>query len=182
MQAQHVRHVTGERQHQDRELHQHAIHEHPHRLHIRRDAVDDRTAGVRVVKAEVEPLQFVVDRRSQVDHNPLMHQHAGRHRVTVIQAGTHERDAQNRERHHADLSQRRPVGRQRPTTRPTRRRVLFPQMKADRVDPDPAQLQRHERRAEQQDLQQQQRRAAASITPTEREQTPQHSAGGQFGA
>jgi hypothetical protein len=55
-------------------------------------------------------------------------------------------------------------------------------MEADRVDPNPAQLQRHERRAEQQDLQQQQRRAAASITPTEREQTPQHSAGGQFGA
>ena len=69
MHGEHVGHVNGQRQNDRQHLDDHAVHELPHGIHIAGRTVDHRAALTPIEKSKAQPLQFVVNVRTQLDQH-----------------------------------------------------------------------------------------------------------------
>ena len=171
--AHHVDQVHRQRQHQDHALDQHAVDERAQRLHVARDPVDDRTRGVAVEEAEVQPLELVEHLAAQAGHHVRLEQPPHRHRVAEVEHAAQPGHGQHQRRQDQHRGHRAHPGRRPQAQRPGRRRRRRIQRRADHVHRQPHHPQAGQAQRQQRRLVGQHRQAVVPVLPGQPEQAAQ---------
>ncbi len=166
MHCEHVRHIDGQRQDDRENLDDHAVDELPHGIHVSGRPIDDRAALPPVEKPEAQPLQLVVNVRTQLNQDALTQRGDG-NRCRVPHGGRRQSDSEDQSGNHCELAEDRPLSSE---CEPPGETVVVRwriQVMTDQVNPDAGEAQTAQAERNNQDVQRDDARTTSPIAPAQ---------------